>query len=131
MIFPQTTAQVASILALFQIILMLRVGLYRLNSNIGIGSGGNDTLERRIRVHGNLIENAPIFLILLGLLEISGMGQGAIAGLGLAFFLARISHAYALSKTSGPHPLRAVGAMGTTLSIVGTSSALLWQTFFL
>lgn len=129
MTFPQTTAQIASVLALLQVILMMLVVRNRFQTQIGIGFGDNNILERRIRVHGNFIENVPIFLILLGLLEMLGMTQGVIAGLGFLFLLLRIAHALGLSKTSKPHPLRVIGATGTVLCLVGAASMLLWQTW--
>ncbi|MBE9031731.1 MAPEG family protein [filamentous cyanobacterium LEGE 11480] len=115
MSFPTVTAQVASVLAIFQVVLMMRVGLTRAQSQVGIGDGGDPALARKIRVHGNLIENAPIFLIVLGLLEMTGISRSLVSILGLAFFLVRIAHAYALSGNSGASPLRAVGAFGTII----------------
>lgn len=131
MIFPKTTALIAAVIAIFQVILMLRVGFARLNTKVGLGSGGNERLERKIRIHGNLTENAPIFLILLGLLEGLGMKSQIIAGVGLVFLLVRIAHAYALSHTSGPHPMRAIGAFGTVLCLLSTSGMLIYQAFAL
>ena len=127
MTFPQTTALIAAVMAIFQVILMLQVGFTRLNTQISFGSGGNDKLERKIRVHGNLTENAPMFLLLLALLEGVGMSSTVIGLIGLAFFLVRIAHAYALNYTSGAHPLRAVGAFGTVLCLVGTAGTLIFQ----
>ena len=131
MTFPQTTAIITAVVAIFQVVLMLRVGFTRLNTQISIGAGGDEALERRIRVHGNLTENAPIFLLLLALLEGIGMSSTIIGIIGLIFFLVRIAHAYALSYTSKPHPLRAVGAFGTVLCLVGTAGTLLFQTLSL
>ena len=129
--FPTVTAQVACVMAILQIILMLRVGASRFGAKIPIpiGDGGNADLERAIRVHGNLIENLPIFLILLGLLEISGVDRMTISILGLAFFIIRLCHAIGMSsKKTAPHPLRAVGAFGTVLCILATAGMLLWRT---
>ena len=68
--FPIITATTASTVAFLQIFLGFLVGFKRLKTKTGIGDGGNEALARQIRVHGNLIENAPIFLILLVLLEL-------------------------------------------------------------
>ena len=125
--FPTVTAQVASVLAIFQVALMIRVGLTRAKTQVGIGDGGDHALARKIRVHGNLIENAPIFLIMLGLLEMSGINRPVVTSLGLAFFLVRIAHAYALSSTAGASPLRAIGVFGTIFCLVATAGLLLWQ----
>ncbi len=126
--FPQLTAQLASLLAILQVILAGRVIQNRFATKTGIGSDGNEILARKIRVHGNLIENAPIFLLLLGLLESLGMRDSVIIGFGLCFLLARLAHAWALSNTIKAHPLRIVGMSGTLLCILSLAGMLLWQT---
>lgn len=126
MIFPIITASAAAVLALLQTYLMLSVGMTRLRTGIGIGDGDQEPLALLIRRHGNLTENAPIFLIVLGLLEVAGGVSWAITTLASTFIVARLAHALALSQTAGPHPLRALGAFGTVLSIVATSAYLLW-----
>ena len=127
--FPIVTARFAAVLAILQIALMMWVVLSRNQSKIGIGDGGNEVLARRIRVHGNLTENIPIFLILLGLLEASGIDRTPVIALGSIFILARSCHAAGLSRSSGPHPLRIAGAVGTNFCIATAAGMLLWRTF--
>ncbi len=124
--FPIITATTASILAFLQIFLGFLVGLKRLKTKTGIGDGGNEALARQIRVHGNLIENAPIFLILLVLLELTGTGKIKVIILGTVFVLGRITHAYGLSKSAYVlAPLRGVGAGCSSLAIVVTAGMIL------
>ena len=113
MSFPMITALTAAVLALLQTALMLSVGFMRLSTRIGVGDGGQEPLERRIRRHANLAENAPIFLIVLALLEFGGTSTMILTGIAGGFVIARLAHAYAFTITSGPHPLRPVGALGT------------------
>jgi len=128
--FPTIAAGTASILALIQIFLAGLVIFARFNHKVGIGDGGNENLNRKIRVHGNLIENAPIFLILLTLLELSGADKFTVTILGGVFIVARISHAFALSQTANLlTPLRAVGGIGSTLTIVISAAMLLSKVF--
>ena len=102
------------------------VGFKRLKTNTGIGDGGDERLARRIRVHGNLIENAPIFLILLVLLELTGTGKIKVAALGFVFVLGRLAHAIGYSQSASPTaPLRAVGGGMSALSIVITAAIIL------
>ncbi|WP_366869165.1 MAPEG family protein [uncultured Tateyamaria sp.] len=54
-----------------QQVLMITVGAHRGGVKVGAGSGGATSLERKIRCHGNLAENAPIFLLALAFLELS------------------------------------------------------------
>ena len=127
--FPMTTAVTAAAIAFLQVALMMRVGLTRARSGVGIGDGGSETMALLIRSHGNLTENAPLFLILLALSELAGAAPWVITSLAAGFVVARLAHAVALSTTSGPHPLRVVGAMGTVLTILVAAGQLLWLSF--
>ncbi|MEM8766730.1 MAG: MAPEG family protein [Pseudomonadota bacterium] len=126
--FPMITALTAAAIAFLQVYLMMSVGAVRLRTGIGIGDGGEESLALRMRRHGNLTENAPLFLILLALTELAGGIPLGVALLGATFLLARLAHAVALSKTSGPHPLRPVGAFGTVLTTLGAAGYLVWLT---
>ena len=128
MLFPMITALTAAAIAFLQVYLMMSVGFVRLRTGIGIGDGGEESLALRIRRHGNLTENAPLFLILLALTELAGGDAWAIGLLGATFLLARLAHAVALSRTSGSHPLRPVGAFGTVLTILSAAGYLVWLT---
>ena len=128
--FPFITATTASILAFLQVFLGFLVGFKRLKHKVGIGDGGNEVLARQIRVHGNLIENAPIFLILLLLLELANTNKLIVVIIGSVFVLGRIAHAYALSQTTNPlTPLRAVGGLGNNLAIIVTAAMIFHHIF--
>ena len=71
MILP-ITLTIAGAAAILHVWLSLRVSRLRRPLKIGVGDGGNEALLRRMRAHGNFAENMPIFLILLGLLELAG-----------------------------------------------------------
>lgn len=123
---PLISGYAAAFLGIMQVALMLTVGLTRTSSGISLGDGGDENLLRKIRRHGNLTENAPIFLILLGFLEISGGPQMAVIGFAALFVVARISHAFALSSANAPLIARAIGALGTIIGIAGTAGTLVW-----
>ena len=53
--------------------LYVRISQRRLATKIGVGSGGDAELEQRVRAHGNLVESAPFALILLYLIEQTGL----------------------------------------------------------
>ena len=126
---PIISGYTAAFLGTMQVALMMTVGFARRTSEVSLGDGGNDILLHKIRRHGNLAENASIFLILLGFLEISGASQNTVLGLAILFVLARLSHAYALSGPNKPLVARGMGAMGTLMGIVGTAGALVWQLY--
>lgn len=119
---PLVTAATAASLAVLQTVLMLRVGFTRLGTQIGMGDGGNETLLKRMRAHGNLAENAALFLVLLLLAEMGGAPAIVLGPIGGAFVLLRAGHAVALSRTTGGHPLRFFGALGTALLFFGLAA---------
>ena len=51
-----------------------------------------EMLQRAIRAHGNLIENAPLFLILLFLCELNKFDPLYLHAAGIIFFLGRLMH---------------------------------------
>ena len=51
-----------------------------------------EMLQRAIRAHGNLIEYAPLFLILLLLCEFSNLNSLYLHVAGIFFFLGRLMH---------------------------------------
>ena len=124
--FPLITALAAAVLILLQIALMMNTGMARGKAGVGLGDGGNEELLRKIRMHGNLAENAPIFLITFAFLEVLGTGQITMTALAGIFILGRFSHAIGLSQTAGGSPFRAVGALTTLGSGVASGGLLLW-----
>ena len=79
-----------------------------------------------MRRHGNLAENAALFIVLLALLELSGGYPMLVMIFGGLFVFARISHAIALTGSWSELPLRPVGALGTIVAGVGTAGMLLY-----
>lgn len=127
MTLPLTAALVATVLAVLQAVLMMTVGNKRRAESISLGDGGNQELLRLTRRHGNLIENAPMFLILLTLLELLGGSPTAVLVLGAIFVVARFSHALALSSADSPLVLRVFGALGTIIGLLGSAGFLAYQ----
>jgi hypothetical protein len=111
--YPYITAATAAILAVFQMILTLYVANGRGKYKTGLGDGGHPGLIRRIRIHGNLAENAPLFLILLALVETSGQWTEFVPILAALFLVARLSHAVGLSISAGPSVFRLIGVLGS------------------
>lgn len=70
-----------------------RIGSLRRKFKISVGDGGNEALLRRMRAQANFVEFAPIFLILLGGLELSGANRLVLAIIAVIFVLGRIAHA--------------------------------------
>ncbi|HTT98471.1 MAG TPA: MAPEG family protein [Rhizomicrobium sp.] len=118
MAFPYFTAATAAMLAVLQMLLLLYTANGRGKYQAGLGDGGNAALLTRIRMHGNLAENAPLFLILLGLVEMSGQWPAFVPWIAIAFVIVRLSHAIGLAMSSGVTVFRFVGALGTVVTIL-------------
>ena len=109
---------------LIQVALMFSVIKTRGDLGIFIGRGDSDALERKIRAHGNFIENVPTFLVGLLLLELI-IGSGLwVAILGAVVVAARLAHALALMANSGVTAGRLIGTWGTVIPIVVTAGYL-------
>ncbi len=132
---PVITAMVAAIIIILQQILMLTVGLHRGRAGIGVGFGEDQNLERKIRRHGNLAENAALFIATLALAEILGTPGIIVMVFGAVFVSARIFHALGMGSLSGSHladggavfrMMRALGALGTVLAGVALGGYLIY-----
>lgn len=108
--------------ALLNIWLAMRVGRVRMSEKVSIGDGGNDRLIRRMRAHSNYIENTPIVLILLALVEL-GLGPSLwLWGAGVVYLVARILHAFGMD---GMGWARSAGVIITMLTQLGLAIAAL------
>lgn len=122
----------ASLLAIWLIILSVRVIGLRGNpafSALASGKENAETLERAIRGQGNLIEYAPIFLILLFLAEATGTSTTAIHAYGATFLAGRLAHGICFSFMKRSMPLRVGGMVLTFASLLGLSILLLLRYF--
>jgi uncharacterized membrane protein YecN with MAPEG domain len=91
-------------MALLMVPLSLQISLRRAAVRATFGDGDDVTLRRRIRAHGNLIEYAPLALILLGLVEWNGAPVPAVWTLGVALLASRILHACGMLYFTSPAP---------------------------
>lgn len=71
--------------------------------------------ETTLRVQANFVENVPMALVLLYLLEMSGVPGIWIHGLGATLVAARSAHAWGLSTNPGATYARLFGAQMTFL----------------
>ena len=133
---PVITALAAGPLLVLQALLMFSVGFHRGRAAIGVGVGDDLHLERKMRRHGNLAENAGFFLLTLGLFELLGGSRTAVIVFATLFVAARLSHAIGFSSLAGSHvgqegsklfiAARAGGAFATGLSSIALGGLLAW-----
>lgn len=87
-----------------------------------------DTLDRAIRGHGNLIEYAPMFLILMLCAELQGAPQGQLLLSGALFAVGRLMHGIVFSFMR-PQPLMRIGGMALTFTgffvLIGSAVSIL------
>jgi len=95
----------------------MRVGLYRVKSNVLIGNGDDPELLRRIRGQANFIETVPMALFLLITMELMGASATWLHVLGSALVIGRLAHYVGLTEI-GPAVLRAVGMVATLATIL-------------
>lgn len=134
--FPVVAALVAGTLIVLQQVLMLNTGFHRANVRIGVGFGQDLNLERKIRRHGNLAENAAIFIVVLALAEMATPGSAVVKALGMIFVVARILHGIAFSSLAGSHvadgsskfhtTARFFGALGSAFSGIAIGAYLIY-----
>lgn len=91
MILP-VTLSIAGGAALINLWLAIRVGQVRTKEKISVGDGGNDSVIRRMRAHSNFNEFTPIFLILLGLIEMATGTSTLLWAAGGLYLIGRIMH---------------------------------------
>jgi hypothetical protein len=76
-----------------------------------------------LRVQANFVENVPLALILLLLLELNGTPPEILHGFGISLVILRVLHAWGLSRNEGANYPRLIGAQGTfmLLSVMGVA----------
>src|SRR5258708_40248235 len=90
---PVTVRTYSAILVLIFGFLSIRVIQMRGSAKIGIGTGNNPAMERRIRVHGNFAEYVPLALLLVAFMEMQRQPRYMIHTLCIVLIVARIVHA--------------------------------------
>ena len=94
-----------------------RIARLRHQFKVNVGDGGHEPLLRRMRAQANFIEHAPIFLILLAALEISGGKRLPLAIIAVVFLLGRMAHGIGMDG-GGLQRWRRIGMMSSTIASV-------------
>ena len=123
---PKITLLFASLHVLLMLVLLVRISQHRHGHKIGLGDGGDAELSRKVRVHGNFIEHAPLALLMLGLLELCRLPALWLWTLGAVLLLGRIMHAAGLSRTAGYSVGRFWGTAMTWLAMLLMALAGVW-----
>jgi uncharacterized membrane protein YecN with MAPEG domain len=122
------TGLYAGLVALLVVALGGRVVRLRQQHRVGIGDGGQPALARAIRAHGNLIENAPLLLLLLLVAELShALPAAGLHAAGTVIVLGRALHAFGLSRSAGTSIGRLVGMILTWSVLAALALAVIFH----
>ena len=111
----------AALAGLLLLLLSVRVVTMRHKLRAALGDKGDTMLERRIRVHGNFVEYAPITLLLLLLVELQGGPVWLLHAIGVSLLAGRCIHAYGVSQTQENFKIRTTGMTLTFLALTGAT----------
>ncbi len=123
MIAVPITALYAGLLGLLAILLANQVLYGRLRTG-RIADWKPDTL---LRVQANFVEQVPMALIVLLVLELQGVQPMLIHAFGGLLVLLRLAHAWGLSRDPGATYPRLIGAQGTFLLVSIMSVAAIYS----
>jgi hypothetical protein len=117
MYLPISLASAAAA-AFTNIWLSMRIGMVRSAKKISVGDGGDEDLIRRMRAQANFIENTPIVLVLITVIELSRPGNWWLAGVAGLYVLGRFAHGVGMD--GGVFKLgRMIGTLITMLTLLG------------
>lgn len=120
MIFPAMTALLSVFLAFFTLKMIIDIAQIRRSEKVELQTADSDALTRAVRVHGNMVETAPLFLIILGLLELGGGHPIAVGIFALIFAISRVMHPIGLSGKKGTFKYRTRGMYLTATAFILT-----------
>lgn len=113
------TALYAVPLALLFFFLSYRVIGLRRKVRAAFGDGGDATLGRAIRVHGNFAEYVSFALLMVALAETNGAPAWSVHLLGVALVAGRAAHAWGVSQPKENFRFRVAGMLATFAVMVG------------
>ncbi len=123
---PVVSAVTGGILIILQAIFMLAAANQRRQHGPAVGEATEPGMIRVVRRHGNLAENAGIFIVCAALLELLGGSRYWVEILCAVFVVARLLHAVALSMQNTSNPFRIAGVLLTVVAELGVGIRLIW-----
>lgn len=129
MIVP-VTAVFAAVTGLLLLVLSTHVVRFRLKYRKGMGVTDDRDFEAAVRAHANLVEYAPLGLLMLGLAEFNGVPGQLVYWAGMALVVGRVLHAWGMiNGRGGTHWARMAGIVLTWLAILVAALLLLWNVY--
>jgi uncharacterized membrane protein YecN with MAPEG domain len=112
------TSIIASVLTIIFVKLSFAVIRLRRKNKVGLGSGGNEELERAIRAQGNFAEYMPFGLMLIACLEINGAPWWLVAVPGITLIVGRLIHARGINMPPPDFSQRVLGMKFTFNTLI-------------
>jgi len=125
---PVTTV-ITGVLAVAQVPLTILVSYMRGRTGVQFLDGGNETLLRRIRAHGNFIETVPITLLAMTCAELSGASPAVLWRGAICLLLGRAIHVFAALNVKGWGVPRIIAMVLTFYAMAGFGIACLRASF--
>lgn len=116
----------AAIFAIFFVVLSIRIILKRNSLKISLGDAGNKEMQRAIRVHANFAEYVPLCLLMIYLVEQSGVYPWFTHLMCMGLLFGRVSHAYGVSQSRENFVYRITGMVLTFTVLIASATHLLW-----
>ena len=116
----------AGLMGLLLFVLSANVIRWRVRTRTSLGDGGDVNLMAAIRAQANLTEYAPLLLILIGLLDYSGVQPFALLSIAVLAVVGRYLHGWGIAQGGdNPNPARRIGMLMTFTALVAGSVAAL------
>ncbi len=108
----------AAILVALVLFLAYRVTGFRRGEGVSLGDqNASKAMHSAIRAHANAVENIPLALLLLLMLELNYLNDWLLHVFGILLVVSRVLHAYGLSQRNGPSFGRFYGTAITWLTM--------------
>lgn len=129
---PAITGFYLGVLALLYVVLGLQVSRLRRGHRVVFGDGDNTRLRSAIRAHANFAEYVPIIVLLVALLEMSGLPVMRVHLLMGTLLVARLLHP--LGMYVGPRSMQfqicRIGGITLTLLVLVAAAIMALRRFW-
>lgn len=123
----EITALYGSLLALVGLVLGALVGIQRPRLKVSLGDGGQRSLIEANRRHMNWLENVPLLITLLAVIELNGAPSTWLHALGGTLLVGRLIHPFGINAEWSFRLPRFIGSLATLLVTLAAVGTLLWQ----
>ncbi len=114
--WPSITGGYLAVLALVYAALAINVVRLRRQNLAAFGDAGNPALRSAIRAHAHFAEYVPIIVLMIAMLEMSGMATWRVHLLMAALLVSRLVHPFGMYAKPGTPQFRVGRAGGVVLT---------------